>query len=616
MPAKCCSVAEPSHPSVRVYTLGHFQVEVDGAPLRFGRKAQRRPLDLLKLLVAYRGEGVAAEQIAEDLWPDAEGDAAFAALRTTLSRLRRLIGPKAVLGDVRGYTLNPQVCWVDALALGRCAALSPRDGDERACAAVEEALALYRGEFLPGDAHLPAVVAARTRFRALLLRRLVELGARLEQDGRIERAIELYRRGLEIDSTALDLARRLEQLVVRSSAAGNEMTVAVMPFEDLSPDGERSRLAEAVRETVISLLGALPQLSLVALPPGASDPTDRSGRGQGCIRYIVRGSVLACGGRLRAGLQLIDARHGRYVWSEQLDHGLRDANETRDQVAIRMAEILAGRLACGECSGMLLSPNVEVWRGLAQARVLIDRHLYRDHTRARALLGRILEVAPHEPLARAQLASMHIMDCFARWSPDPERSLRIGEKTLRDLHRRYAYDGRGMHALAWACAMRGDLEDALRRARKDVERRPENFFNHAFLGLAMLYFGQHAQGLDSLGEAVRVRPQRLHWLHMTQGVAQFCVGRHSEAVHDLATILEDEYSLHRESNLLSARMVYVANLAAAGRTAQAKEEARRTRDAYPTASARRWCNDFFRAYRVNSPAKAMERLLVASGLPH
>ncbi|MCH9046885.1 MAG: winged helix-turn-helix domain-containing protein [SAR324 cluster bacterium] len=77
---------------MRVYTLGRFRVEIAGAPLRSGSKPQRKPLELLKVLVALGGESVAAEQIAESLWPDAEADHAYSALTTTLSRLRKRIG--------------------------------------------------------------------------------------------------------------------------------------------------------------------------------------------------------------------------------------------------------------------------------------------------------------------------------------------------------------------------------------------------------------------------------------------------------------------------------------------------------------------------------------------
>ena len=82
---------EPSWP-LKIYTLGQFALLHDGKPLALSRKVQKRPLDLLKLLIASGGQGVETGAMIELLWPDAEGDAAQASFDSTLYRLRRLIG--------------------------------------------------------------------------------------------------------------------------------------------------------------------------------------------------------------------------------------------------------------------------------------------------------------------------------------------------------------------------------------------------------------------------------------------------------------------------------------------------------------------------------------------
>jgi len=393
MPAPSGRITDLEQPAVRVFTLGRFQVEVGGTPLRSGRKAQRRPLDLLKLLIAYRGEGVCSEQIAEDLWPDAEGDTALAALRTTISRLRKLIGADAVVSDIRGLSLNRRVCWVDALAFDRLPEQLKRgiqgSNDDQARMALEEALFLYRGTFLGGEGTLPQVLSARARLHSLFLRRLSELGECYEQTGQIERAMGLYQRGLEIDDAAEDLARKLmrccrkvgraaegiavyrrcqaalharlgtesspatqrvlqDLLVAPAFSAGHALlSIGVLPFYDVSPQRDYQRLADAIRETVISLLSALPQLSLITL--GVPDMDDRcqldsgSPWPEGKVRYLLRGHVLVSGRHLRAGIHLVDGRSGQPAWSEHLDCALIDVIKTHDEVAFRVAEGARGK---------------------------------------------------------------------------------------------------------------------------------------------------------------------------------------------------------------------------------------------------------------------------------
>lgn len=101
---------------VRVHTLGRFAIEVEGEPLVSQGKQQKRPLDLLQVLIAHGGEAPAA-RLADLLWPDAEGDLALGAFEAALRRLRQLLRCGDALrlsGGVLG--IDRQRIWVDALA--------------------------------------------------------------------------------------------------------------------------------------------------------------------------------------------------------------------------------------------------------------------------------------------------------------------------------------------------------------------------------------------------------------------------------------------------------------------------------------------------------------------
>ena len=682
MPGSSGRISNMAPPAVRVFTLGRFRIERGGTALRFGRKVVRRPIDLLKLLIAYGGEGVRADRIAEDLWPDAEGDRARTALRTTLSRLRRMIGAHAVLGENDGLALNPSLCWVDALAMREqfSAAMRGRaeDWDVEARVAIEQALSHYAGEFLPGEDELAPLISARESLRGLFVRYLLDLGRRYELDGQSARAIDLYRRGLDADDSSeevlralmrvcQDLGRSGEGIVAyRSSQAAmqrrfgvapsaatqgayrellgeaeqdaerqarsamplpaavrdagpTEITVAILPFLDQSPGRDHQRLADAVRETTISLLAGFPQLSVITVPQtGTGWRLARGGEGvlgMSAARYLLQCNLLVSADHLRATAHLVDARSGRLAWSEQTDHRLSDSIRTCDEIAIRVAEVLVAKLIGGECAGHLLNPDIHVWKTLALARVLLSRHSRQDHLRACALIGRVMEVESEDPFVLGTHASTCILEGWKRWSARPAASLRSGEHQLRRLEGRYGGNAKGLYSLSFACALRGDIDAALRFARQRIDLAPEDPSPHAFLGVALLYQGRHAEALQGFSDAFHVCPQPVHWIYKDQAAAQLCLERYDDAASTLAKVLVDDYSLHREANLLSVRMLYVASLAAGGRVDEARREAQATLAAYPAATARDWCRWHFQPYRVKSPAARVERLLVAAGVP-
>ena len=141
--------------SVKVFTLGGFRIEREGQPLRFTGKAQRRPMDLLRTLVGLGGRDVSQWALCDALWPDADEQAGYRSLATTLHRLRNLLGREDVIEHVEGrLTLDPRVCWVDVWAfegcLERLPALDADDVDVRLVEQIEKGLTLYQGEFM-GD---------------------------------------------------------------------------------------------------------------------------------------------------------------------------------------------------------------------------------------------------------------------------------------------------------------------------------------------------------------------------------------------------------------------------------------------------------------------------------
>src|SRR5688572_15798663 len=100
--------------SIYIYTLGRFDLVIDGQPLRFARRAPMRPLELLGALIACGGRSVGIGTLSDLLWPEADGYDAYRAFTTTLHRLRRvLVHPDAVRLSAGRLSLDPQIVQVD-----------------------------------------------------------------------------------------------------------------------------------------------------------------------------------------------------------------------------------------------------------------------------------------------------------------------------------------------------------------------------------------------------------------------------------------------------------------------------------------------------------------------
>ena len=181
-------------------------------------------------MVAQGGREVGEDTLTAALWPDAEGDTARQAFDTTLHRLRRLLGnDQAIVLHNRRLSLDHRLCWVDAWAFERLLSEAetlfgnPADPDGTALANLADRVqAFYHGPFLGKEFGAAWSISLRERLRSRYLRHVVSIGARWQQLGRWDRAIECYRKGLEVDDLAEQLYQNLmlchQQLGQRSEA--------------------------------------------------------------------------------------------------------------------------------------------------------------------------------------------------------------------------------------------------------------------------------------------------------------------------------------------------------------------------------------------------------------
>jgi len=202
---------------LKIYTLGQFTLMREGQPIAFSRKVQKRPLDLLKVLIAYGGVRADIATLIASLWPDAEGDAAKVAFDSNLHRLRKLVDIEDALTLSEGkLSLDPARCWVDVWEFDelvtRIEAMAQRSSDVKEANSTDlsgELLRIYAGHFIEKESQEPWAVAARDKLRAKFVRAVAALGADFERHKEWERSAALYGRALELDNLAEGLYRRL-----------------------------------------------------------------------------------------------------------------------------------------------------------------------------------------------------------------------------------------------------------------------------------------------------------------------------------------------------------------------------------------------------------------------
>lgn len=191
---------------IKIYTLGRFRIVVNNETLVSTGKSQKKPLELLKALIALGGRDVPTERLANALWPEAEGDSAYENLRTNLKRLRKLLTYSDAISLSEGkLSLENSHCWIDLWAFERGV------GESQDYKQLNRTLKLYQGDLFSSESNHYFILAPRERLRQTLLDKILNFGKTLQKNKNYQEAIDLFRRGLDIDPLSEPLYLQLMQ---------------------------------------------------------------------------------------------------------------------------------------------------------------------------------------------------------------------------------------------------------------------------------------------------------------------------------------------------------------------------------------------------------------------
>ncbi|MGB7226475.1 MAG: tetratricopeptide repeat protein, partial [Candidatus Acidiferrales bacterium] len=114
-------------------------------------------------------------------------------------------------------------------------------------------------------------------------------------------------------------------------------TLAVLPFEDISPDHSEGYVADGLTDDLITDLGQTAQLSVISRTSvmefkGKNEPLGKMAQALHAD-LIIEGTILRSGDRVRITAQLIDASNDHHLWADRYEGDSRDVLTLQDDVA-------------------------------------------------------------------------------------------------------------------------------------------------------------------------------------------------------------------------------------------------------------------------------------------
>lgn len=203
-----------------------------------------------------------------------------------------------------------------------------------------------------------------------------------------------------------------------TTAVAGAKSIAVLPFENLSPDRDNAYFADGMQEQILTQLmrlSGLKTISRTSTEKYASHPEDVRTIGQQLgVSNVLEGSVQKAGNEARISLQLIDADTGTQVWAETYDRSLDNVFGVESDVAAKVADALQVTLLPREKRALAKAPthNAYAYQALLRGEAAQQRAdvswKQPDIDAAISAYQEAVEADPHFALAWARLAYAYV----------------------------------------------------------------------------------------------------------------------------------------------------------------------------------------------------------------
>jgi len=316
------------------------------------------------------------------------------------------------------------------------------------------------------------------------------------------------------------------QAPVVTPHADNGVSIAVLPFTNMSGDPEQAYFSDGITEDITTELSRFRSIAVVARHSsflfegrGVDIRTVRDELG---VKYVLEGSVRRLGERVRITAQLIDGATGSHLWAERFDRDLKELFAVQDQVVRTIVGTVMGRIQALNIEYVKRKPPSSmlaydyVLRGDAEKVGDVDAELA-----ARKAYEKAIELDPEYGMAYSRIAYILSLEAYR----DDARSDELLDRALENALKGVRFDetNSGCHSiLGWIYLNLRAFDLAEESYKNAVDLNPND--PHCVSGMAewLCYAGRSDDSLAMFRQVSQINPHfNPRWWQRTLGTAQF-----------------------------------------------------------------------------------------------
>ncbi len=321
----------------------------------------------------------------------------------------------------------------------------------------------------------------------------------------------------------------------------DDLSIAVLAFDDLSPDRAREYIGDGIAEEILNLLARVRELRVIARTSSfafkGKDRTATEIARELHVSHILEGSIRRSGETLRVTAQLIRAVDDSHLFSDSYDLPIQNILRLQDDIAHKVSRKLQVTLLDAEDRDTSASGSVSHDLYLQGTHLLWEGSL-KGLREAIDVLTRALEVDPEHANAHALLAYAYMLSCA---DPQADRRLESALPQI-ELHARQAMEldpdseqanlGMAMYQMAIK-----NWKDSERFFLRAISINPSYSRAAGYYGYFLANTRRMEEGMFWANRAVAVDPLNAHEL-IRQAQLAFYTGDQEAALDSARKALE------------------------------------------------------------------------------
>jgi len=288
--------------------------------------------------------------------------------------------------------------------------------------------------------------------------------------------------------------------------------VAVLPFEDTSGDLDKSYLADAITQEIITALSKHRTLLVIARGPSSAFKGHRGDAGSVGENlgadFVVQGSVSVQERRVRIRAQLIEVRTGECIWADQYNRELNDILQLQDEITATIASRIEPEVGSAERSRAARKSEsaLRAW----DLYHLGMSHFYKssaaDNQEAQKYFRRAIELDPVLAQAHAWLSYAEVLEMIYFDADPDEKRLDRAVATARKAIELDDRDAMTHFTCGRALLARKEYRRAIAELEVAVELNPNMAAGYCGLADSLSYEGRFAEAMPYFEKAIQLSP--------------------------------------------------------------------------------------------------------------